>query len=81
MRCSAGIGRVTRQGTRCSTPNGAGALSPAERTWFVDSSALHLGTAHVTIVTHDAQMARAATNLAFAVFEPLLTTPTGMLLI
>ena len=39
------------------------------------ASALRLGAAHVTIVTHDAQMARAAAALGFTVFDPVVDDP------
>lgn len=41
------------------------------------ASALRLGAAHVTIVTHDAQMARAAVALGFVVFDPEGDDPGG----
>ena len=39
------------------------------------ASALRLGAAHVTIATHDAQMARAAAALGFVVFDPVSDGP------
>lgn len=39
------------------------------------ASALRLGADRVTIVTHDAQMARAAATLGFAVFDPVTDDP------
>lgn len=39
------------------------------------ASALRLGAAHVTVVTHDAQMARAAAALGFVVFDPVSDDP------
>ncbi|MDO5066578.1 MAG: PIN domain-containing protein [Propionibacteriaceae bacterium] len=39
------------------------------------ASALRLGVDQVTIVTHDAQMARAAASLGFAVFDPVVDDP------
>lgn len=39
------------------------------------TSALRLGVGCLTIVTHDAQMARAAASLGFTVFDPVTDDP------
>lgn len=39
------------------------------------ASALRLGPAVLSIVTHDQQMAKAATNLGFDVFDPVTDDP------
>ena len=39
------------------------------------AAALRLGTEEVTVVTHDAQMARAAAALGFAVIDPVSDDP------
>lgn len=57
----------------------AEAIALDERLGGADSihvaSALRLGPAALTVVTHDRQMATAATNLGFTVFDPVTDDP------